>query len=159
VKEPQTLAHEFVEFIPDVIEDGKIYVSIDYATAVHNCCCGCGTEVVTPLSPTDWKLVFDGRTISLDPSIGNWSLPCRSHYWVRNNTALWAENWSASRIDANRAHDLRAKKLYFSTLEEISAELRFPAPNRNELVAQVLVKKRWWRRFWRWRQKVSDGSL
>ena len=70
-----------------MIEEGKIYVSIAYATAVHKCACGCGKEVVTPLSPTDWKLIFDGKTVSLDPSIGNWGFPCRSHYWVRNNRA------------------------------------------------------------------------
>ncbi len=50
MKPPKTLKHEFVEFIPDVIEEGKIFVSIKYATAVHKCCCGCGKEVVTPLS-------------------------------------------------------------------------------------------------------------
>ena len=38
LKPPKTLTHEFVEFIPDVIEEGKIYVSIEYATAVHKCC-------------------------------------------------------------------------------------------------------------------------
>jgi hypothetical protein len=71
MKPPKTLTHEFVEFIPDAIEEGKIYVSIGYATAIHKCACGCGREVVTPLSPTDWKLIFDGKTVSLDPSIGN----------------------------------------------------------------------------------------
>jgi hypothetical protein len=33
----------------------------------------CGKEVVKPLSPTDWKLIFEGKFISLDLSIGNWS--------------------------------------------------------------------------------------
>ncbi|WP_417924835.1 DUF6527 family protein [Collimonas pratensis] len=27
----------------------------------------------------DWSLTYDGKTVSLDPSIGNWSLPCRAH--------------------------------------------------------------------------------
>src|SRR5208283_113489 len=102
MKSSRALAHEFVEFIPDAIEEGKIYVSIAFATAVHKCACGCGKEVVTPLSPTDWKLIFDGKTISLDPSIGNWSFPCGSHYWIRNNKVRWAEQWSQSRIDANK---------------------------------------------------------
>ena len=65
MKPPKALTHEFVEFIPDVIEDWKIYVSIDYATAVHKCCCGCGKEVVTPLSPTDWKLIFAACTAAV----------------------------------------------------------------------------------------------
>ena len=68
MKQENSLAHEFVEFIPDVLEEGKIYVSIEHSTVVHRCCCGCGKEVVTPLSPTDWKLIFNGKTISLDPS-------------------------------------------------------------------------------------------
>src|SRR5205807_234586 len=68
------LAHEFVEYMPDQLKDGVLYVSIPFATGAHKCCCGCGQEVVTPLSPTDWKLIFDGRSISLDPS--NLSLPC-----------------------------------------------------------------------------------
>jgi hypothetical protein len=147
MKPPKTFTYEFVEFIPDAMEEGKIYVSIDYATVVHKCACGCGKEVVTPLSPTDWKLVFDGKTVSLDPSIGNWGFPCRSHYWVKNNRALWAEDWSQSRIDANRAHDRRAKKLHFSGIEGKS-EPKIPTPDRKGPTTPV--KGYWWKRFWPW---------
>ena len=70
------ITFEFVEFIPKELEDGVVYVSVTYATAVHKCCSGCGNKVVTPISPTDWTLIFDRDTISLDPSIGNWSFPC-----------------------------------------------------------------------------------
>ena len=59
MKQPTVLAFEFVQAIPEKLEDGTLYVSMDYATVVHKCCCGCGREVVTPLSPTDWKLTFD----------------------------------------------------------------------------------------------------
>ncbi|MET8893193.1 DUF6527 family protein [Streptomyces albogriseolus] len=69
---------------------------------VHLCCCGCGNKVVTPLSPTNWSLTFDGDSISLSPSIGNWSYPCRSHYWIRANTAQWAERWTPRQIEAAR---------------------------------------------------------
>ena len=51
MKRDLVLKHEFVEFIPDKLEDGIVYVSIRYATVAHKCCCGCGTEVVTPLAP------------------------------------------------------------------------------------------------------------
>lgn len=109
----KTLTHKFVKFIPDVLMDGTLYVSMQYATAVHKCCCGCGKEVVTPLSPTDWKLIFDGRTISLDPSIGNWSFECQSHYWIRNNRVRWAAQWSPEEIALGRARDRLAKERYF----------------------------------------------
>jgi hypothetical protein len=109
----ETVRHEFVEFIPDVLEEGVVYVSIAYATASHKCCCGCGKEVVTPLSPTDWKLIFDGKTISLDPSIGNWGFECRSHYWIQRNRVNWARSWSEEQVIAGRAHDSLAKERYF----------------------------------------------
>jgi hypothetical protein len=87
------LVHKFVRSVPEVLEDGVIYVSVDYATAIHKCCCGCGNEVVTPLSPTDWELTFNGKTISLYPSIGNWNFKCKSHYWITRNTVEWCYKW------------------------------------------------------------------
>ena len=109
------LEHTFVEYIPDNLEDGVIYVSIQFATAVHKCACGCGREVVTPLSPTDWKLTYDGKTISLDPSIGNWSFPCSSHYWIRHDRVHWAPQWSREDIEAGRHADRFAKHEYFES--------------------------------------------
>ena len=113
MKRVTVLKHRFVEFIPDKLEDGILYVSIPYATVAHKCCCGCGTEVVTPLSPTDWKLVFDGESISLDPSIGNWSFDCKSHYWVSRNRVKWAQRWSRERIKAIRGYDRSVKHGHF----------------------------------------------
>ena len=115
MKNVTVLAHEFVEFIPEELKERTLYVSIQFATVAHKCCCGCGKEVVTPLSPTDWKLIFDGKTISLYPSIGNWSFPFKSHYWIRGNRVKWATRWSQEEIDAGRARDLSAKKSYFTT--------------------------------------------
>ena len=76
------LEHRFVEHIPEHLEAGILYVSMEYATSAHSCCCGCGEEVVVPFTPTDWKMSFDGETVSLRPSIGNWTLKCRSHYVI-----------------------------------------------------------------------------
>jgi Family of unknown function (DUF6527) len=107
------LTHQFVEHIPEVLTLGVLYVCIPYATVVHTCCCGCGGEVVTPLSPTDWQLVFDGESVSLEPSIGNWSFACRSHYWIEHNQVRWARRWSEKEIEAGRAKDRIAKDRAF----------------------------------------------
>jgi len=53
MKANATLKHEFVEFIPEDLEQGTLYISIRYKTGTHLCCCGCGNIVVTPFSPTD----------------------------------------------------------------------------------------------------------
>ena len=108
-----TLRHAFVEFIPDKLDERIVYVSIPYATVAHKCCCGCGHEVVTPLSLTDWQLTFDGESISLNPSIGNWSFPCRSHYWIRRNRVQWSYQMSRDEIDAGRKADRVKKGQYF----------------------------------------------
>lgn len=123
-----TLTHEFVEYIPQELKDGTVYVSIPFATASHKCCCGCGNEVVTPLTPTDWQLTFDGETISLDPSIGNWSFACQSHYWVRKNRVRWAPKWSQQEIQAGRSHDRRTKQQYFEVGHEVQGQVPITKP-------------------------------
>jgi hypothetical protein len=51
---------------------------------------GCGEKVVTPLSPAEWQLSYDGEAISLHPSIGNSRFPCGLHYWVKRGQVVWA---------------------------------------------------------------------
>ena len=93
-----SLDYEFVTYVPDTLVEGVLYVSIPYTTVLHLCCCGCGEEVVTPLSPTDWNLTFDGETISLCPSVGNWRFACRSHYWIRRNEVIWDQGLSERKV-------------------------------------------------------------
>jgi hypothetical protein len=108
------LSHRFVKNAPEQLEDGVVYVSVEYASVIHKCCCGCGREVVTPLSPTDWKLTFDGETISLNPSIGNWDFRCQSHYWIVRNEVRWAPKWTARQIREGREQDLARKAAYYA---------------------------------------------
>jgi hypothetical protein len=107
------IVHRFVEFIPRKLEPGIVYVSVEYATAVHACACGCGERVVTALSPVDWTLTYNGEAISLSPSIGNWSLPCRSHYWITANRVEWARSWSRREVELGRSHDRRDRERWF----------------------------------------------
>ena len=110
----QTLTHEFVEYVPRELKDGVLYVSIPFATVIHKCCCGCGMQVVTPLAPSQWSLTFDGKSISLDPSIGNWNFPCKSHYWIRRNQVEWAKKWTKAEIAAGQHGDARAIEEQFT---------------------------------------------
>jgi hypothetical protein len=138
MKPVTVLAFQFVQAIPEKPEAGMLYVSMDYATAVHKCCCGCGREVVTPLSPTDWKLTFDGVSVSLSPSIGNWSFPCQSHYWIARNEIRWADRWSPEKIQAGRTGDRRAKQAYYGK-----------APGRPR-AQPGKVRPGLWSRIWKW---------
>ncbi|WP_345739662.1 DUF6527 family protein [Vibrio parahaemolyticus] len=102
---------------------------------MHKCACGCGKIVVTPFSPTDWKLFFNGDSISLTPSIGNWSFPCRSHYFIRNGQVDWCSSWSKKQIQAARDVDKKRKDQYYNRSRSC----------KNPLFISVL-----WRGFKRW---------
>lgn len=130
-----TLRHKLLDTIPVVreMEDGVLYISLKYAIVSHRCCCGCGQEVVTPISPSDWRLTFHGKTFSLFPSIGNWSFPCRSHYFIRESMVLWEPNFSKndflswqfqdelakSGLERQRVHDNKKKCLLFDVLRRL----------------------------------------
>lgn len=86
------LQHRFVESVPTALDAGILYISVTYGTVIHSCCCGCGEEIVTPLTPEGWKINYDGETISLWPSVGNWKLPCRSHYVIDRNRVITGES-------------------------------------------------------------------
>lgn len=107
------IIYKFVKNIPDDIQEGILYISIEYKTAIHKCVCGCGNEVVTPISPTDWQLSYDGETVSLYPSIGNWDFNCRSHYWITNSEIEWAPSWSKNDIEHGRVKDGLTKDEYY----------------------------------------------
>jgi hypothetical protein len=108
------LRHRFVETVPDNIESGILYVSMEYATATHRCCCGCGEEVVTPFSPPQWQMSFNGDAVSLHPSVGNWNLQCRSHYVVSEGRVVEAPRWTKKEIEAGRLRDKEARTKYLA---------------------------------------------
>jgi uncharacterized protein DUF6527 len=83
---------EFVTTIPDLLEEGRLYISMPFATAIHLCACGCRFEVVTPLRRGRWRLLFDGE-VTLRRSIGNQSFPCKSHYFITRNRVVWLPVW------------------------------------------------------------------
>jgi hypothetical protein len=141
MKRREEITPEFVDVIPDHLEDGVLYISIPYTTILHRCFCGCGAEIVTPLSPTDWELTYDGESVSLSPSIGNWSYPCQSHYWIRHNQVHWARRFSARQIAAVRERDRRAKL----GLPERSEEST-PAKSEDELTSTTSWLQRTWQR-------------
>lgn len=127
------IRHEFIDFIPEDLAERTLYISIRFSTATHKCFCGCGSEVVTPLAPTEWSLTFDGETVSLDPPVGNWTLDCQSHYWIRRDTIRWAERWSSAEIREGRARALAAREAYYGR----AADREIAAPQEAEGLSLV----------------------
>ena len=139
------LEHRFCTQIPESLEPGVLYVSMEYATAAHGCCCGCGEEVVTPFTPTDWKMTFDGQAISLWPSVGNWMLPCRSHYIVREGAVIEAGPWTEEEIAAERRREQAAKARYYGAAAKTELGEEDSTDARDGSVGTS-----WLRRAWNW---------
>lgn len=130
-----TVVHKFVDQVPEDLDNGLVYVSIPFSTVIHKCCCGCGHEVVTPLSrKTGWQLTFDGESISLQPSIGNRALPCRSHYWIERNQVVWT-GWrdepKAKKPRRGRGAKARSRGIHDEGEADTESEPDRASPNRS----------------------------
>lgn len=109
----------YVDSVPEKLEPGILYISEENDVVMHLCCCGCGQEVVTPLSPAEWSISRSGRTVSLRPSIGNWDYACHSHYWITNNQVEWDEPMSKKQIAIVKERDRIDKQRYIA---QVNAE-------------------------------------
>ena len=138
-----TIRPEFVEFVPKDLVEGVLYISIAYRTAVHKCACGCGSKITTPIRPAQRRLTYDGEGVWLYPSIGNWSFPCQSHYWIEDNRIEWAKKWPLHKIEAGRARDKAARERYYSR-HDSGAQTE-----ENEVADDVGFVGRLWRRIYR----------
>jgi hypothetical protein len=139
-----------VRHIPPQLEPGVLYVSVDYATVTHSCCCGCREEVVTPLTPTDWSMTYDGETISLNPSIGNWTLGCRSHYLIDRSRVIEALPWTDEQISAGRLRDRAAKARRYNSSQYVQPVGTGRTDDAAESTSQGILSRvrRWTSRRW-----------
>lgn len=108
--------HQFVDFIPEKMIEGCLYISLTFNTVSHKCLCGCGEEVVTPLSPVSWSIMYNDESVSLSPSIGNWTLQCKSHYWIRDSKIIWSKRWSKDQINQGKENDRIDNEKHYSNL-------------------------------------------
>lgn len=105
---------ERVRYIPKVLEPGVLYLAAEFDIAAHLCACGCGTKVTTPLGSTEWQVTETKSGPSIWPSIGNWQLPCRSHYVIAGGQIRWAGQWSDDRIQAGRKAEQHRREAYYA---------------------------------------------
>ncbi len=110
MKASTTFQHQFVQSAPRDLLPSVLYISLEYCSMLHLCACGCGRKVVTPISPNDWSMTFNGQSVTVSPSIGSWSLPCRSHYLIKRGKVVWAGDWTDEQIKKARAVDLARKR-------------------------------------------------
>ena len=106
-----------VRYIPKTLEPGVLYVSEEFEAAVHLCACGCGLKVSTPLGPAEWSFLNSPNGPSLEPSIGNWQLPCRSHYVIADGNVRRGGQWSDIQVAAGRRAEEQRRQAYYASLD------------------------------------------
>lgn len=80
----------YVDFMPYQLEAGKLYISERFGTTSHLCPCGCQELVVMPINKEHgWNMTKNDGKITLRPSVGNFELPCKSHYYITENKIEW----------------------------------------------------------------------
>lgn len=129
----ESITPQIVELAPSPLQDGALYISPKYKVAIHLCACGCGEKVVTPLSAAEWQVDLHGGTVSMSPSIGNWSMACKSHYWIRKGRIVWSGAISKKAMKQVFAQDQQA-----IALQQSLANAKSPKTGG------------WLGSFWRW---------
>jgi hypothetical protein len=91
-------------------------------------------------------MTFDGETVSLRPSIGNWTLKCRSHYVIDRGKVIEAGPWSEEQVDAERRRDRAAKAHFYGQVPKVEAPSQSVPPK---------ATPGFWRRVWDWVSRKS----
>jgi Family of unknown function (DUF6527) len=119
------ITFERVQYLPRELAPGILYVSEEFAVAGHLCACGCGNKVITPLGPAEWTFTERKGRPTLRPSIGNWQLPCRSHYVIAEGQIRRGDQWSDAQVLAGRRAEERRRHAYYGSCEKRNPLQRF----------------------------------
>ena len=112
--ELRELKLQVVHRVPENLHQSILYVSFDCNVVIHLCACGCGEKVVTPIAPNFWAVKYNGETVSLSPSIGNFQFSCKSHYWIRENKVVWVPE---ATMTSKRKNEKNKKKRWKDRLK------------------------------------------
>lgn len=130
-----------VHYLPKQLEEGYLYVSEEFGVAGHLCACGCKSKVITPLEPSEWAFTEINDKPSLYPSIGNWQLPCRSHYWITEGEVEWSYQWSKEQIAKGNLAEQENRKLYYDSQHRPNKKISFA----KRFINFILSKLSFWR--------------
>lgn len=68
---------------------------------ILRCPCGCGDRIDINLMRSrrpSWRLMTEGHTITIHPSIWVPENRCGSHFWIQNNRFIWFVHQSAHNL-------------------------------------------------------------
>tara|TARA_R110000787_G_scaffold52497_1_gene123545 strand:- start:74 stop:484 length:411 start_codon:yes stop_codon:yes gene_type:complete len=84
-----------VERIPVNLENGVVYHSEDFELAGFLCPCGCGHRI-TLLVPDSHQVWSHNGLATINPSVGVFDAPCKSHFFIRAGAVDWLSAFSGA---------------------------------------------------------------
>lgn len=83
------LNFEKVYYMPNIkdMKENVIYISDEFKVSGHKCMCGCGSLTIMPLGNNEWNYEIKNNKLTMWPSVGNYQMPCKSHYIIQNGGA------------------------------------------------------------------------
>lgn len=87
--------YQLVDRIPKKMEEGVVYHSEEFELASLLCACGCGHRV-TLIVPDSHRVWDEGGYATIQPSIGVFDAPCKSHYVIRSGLIQWLPAFSGA---------------------------------------------------------------
>ena len=81
--------------------------------------------------------------ITLAPSVGNWSLPCKSHYLIRQGRVVWARDMTRDEIERGRLRDKRLRDAHF---DQVNAQKE---AEMERMATAARCSAGWLARLWR----------
>lgn len=74
------------EYVPEIMQFGKLYYSPELKGSKHLCLCGCGVHCFLPIKEGEWYLTVNNNKPTITPSILQ-RFECKSHYIITNGIA------------------------------------------------------------------------
>jgi len=87
--------YKLVDRIPMQMEEGVVYHTEEFELAGLLCACGCGHRI-TLIVPDSHEVWDDGGYATIQPSLGVFDAPCKSHYVIRAGKVQWLPAFSGS---------------------------------------------------------------
>ena len=87
--------YKLVDRIPTQMEEGVVYHTEEFELAGLLCACGCGHRI-TLIVPDSHRVWDEGGYATIQPSVGVFDAPCKSHVIIRAGKVQWLPAFSGS---------------------------------------------------------------
>lgn len=87
--------YQLVDRIPTQVRESVVYHTQEFELAGMLCACGCGHRI-TLLVPDSHQVWDEGGYATIQPSVGVFDAPCKSHYVISAGDVQWLPTFTGA---------------------------------------------------------------